>query len=337
MRPHPIAAILTGALVATSCASCATRAPSDQIILYYSSGVGENKKFVECVEPGQSGSYPIDDETYALPTSLRTWNIRSDGGDTKDPITSGSKPANDGQPGPEVSIFATADFYLNTDCSDGEDSPVVRFWEQTGRRYKIAKNGEDGDGFDERAWRTMLMNTLVPAEEKALREETRKYTADDLAANLDGVWRRLEAGMANTFARELRAKVGGDYFCGTGYAGGRQVSWDEPVIGADGKVSQERRSGGCPPVRISITDINFSDPGIAKARADVFAAEQRAKAALIAAQAEVDKARLLSQAAQDAAYVRLREIEAQLEAAKACAASQSCTLVIGADGVVAGR
>ena len=318
------------AVVASTTTGCSTRAEADEIILYYASGPGENKEFKECIKPGGNGAYPVDDEIYALPASQRTWNIRPTGGDSKDPITSGSKPSSDGQPGPSVSIYATADFYLNIDCTGGKSSPIVQFWERTGRRYGIASNGEDG--FSNKKWITMLLNTLVPAEEKALREQTMRYLADDLDANIGAVWAKIEAQLGGTFMAELKAKLGGEFFCGTGYAGGRKTTWDE--LNSDG--TTRKVEGTCPPIRVSISDINFTDQGIAEARNKVYKAKAEAEAALIAARAEVDQAALLSKAANDPAYLRLKEIEAQLQAAKACASNPNCTLVLGADGVVVG-
>lgn len=330
------------AVVASTTAACATRADADEIILYYAAGAGENKEFKECIKPGEAGSYPVDDEIYALPTSQRTWNIRPSGGDSATPITSGSKPSGDGQPGPSVSIFATADFFLNVDCTGKKTSPIVQFWERTGRRYGISSEGEDG--FNNKKWITMLLNTLVPAEEKALREQTMRYLADDMDANIGSVWSRIEAQLGTTFMTELKGKLGGEYFCGAGYAGGRKTTWEEPKLNADGTVVtnadgtmvKRQAEGTCPPIHISISDINFTDPGIAEARNKVYKAKSDAEAALIAARAEVDKAGLLSKAANDPAYLRLKEIEAQLEAAKACAANPNCTMIIGADGVMVG-
>jgi hypothetical protein len=298
------------------------------ITLYYKSGIGDNKTFQECIQPGKSGTGAVDDQIFELPISLRTWNIRPDGkGDSKEAITSGSKPGNDGQPGPSVSIFASVDFYLNTDCDSGESSPIVQFWQNLGRRYNVS---EDGEGkFNEDNWRKMLMNTLVTAEEKALREQTMKYPADAMDANLDGVWAKIQTGLEGTFQQELASKTGGNYFCGSGYQRGKTTTWTGP--------NGDKISGKCPPIRVSISDINFTDTGIAEARAKVYKAQQEAREALIKAQAEVDKAALLSTAAKDTAYVEMLRINAQLEAAKACAASPNCTLIIGADGVIAGK
>ncbi|MCW6003911.1 hypothetical protein K1W54_04845 [Micromonospora sp. CPCC 205371] len=298
-------AVATSAAVLATLAGCSTRPPADEVYLFYMDGSVDTKEFKECVEPNGKGPWQANNNVYTLPTSLRTWNIRPTGGDTDQPIKSSSKPGPDGQPGPEVVVYATAEFYLNTNCDGGVGSPVVQFWEKTGRRYKVS----DGDGtFNEGAWRTMLLNTLVPAEEKAIREATRNYTADALDANANGVWKQMEEALGATFLTELKAKTGGDYFCGPTY---------------------DRSKKECPPIRISITDVNFADQGIAEARARVFKAEQDAKAALIAAQSQVDVANKLSQAGRDAGYVRLKELETQLESAKACAANPNCTLIVG--------
>ena len=323
------------AMVAFPMAACATRANADEIILYYASGAGENKQFKECIRSGGSGSYPIDDEIYSLPASQRTWNIRPEGGDSKAPITSGSKQGPDGQPGPSVSVYATTDFFLNIDCSSGKSSPIVQFWERTGRRYKISENGEGK--FNNSNWIKMLLNTLVPAEEKAIREQTMLYPADDLDTNVGGVWSKVESKLGNTFMAELQAKLGGQFFCGTGYAGGRKTAWDELVTNPDGTTSTRKVEGTCPPIRISISDVSFTDQGIADARNKVAKAKAESEAALIAARAEVAKAGLLSTAANDPAYLRMKEIEAQLEAAKACAANPNCTLVLGANDVMVGK
>lgn len=341
---------LAVAAVVGTLTACSTYAASDQVILYYKAGTGDNREFGECIQPGQSGSYPVDDEIYALPTSLRTWNIRPKGGDTADPIASGTLPEtvnNASQPGPEVVVFATADFYLNSDCKAGAKSPIVRFWESTGRRYGISADGEDG--FSQANFNKMLLNTLVPAEETALRQETRKFDADALDANTGNVWTTMERNLAPTFQRTLEDKLGGKYFCGTGFAGGAQVEWSEwesmQTAGPDGEVNQPaldksgqpiyeevKKKGTCPPVRITITDVNFKDPSIAKARARAYAAEQDANAKRIEAQGEADRAAILEGVGNSPGYVRLQEIEAQKQAAEACKVSKNCTVIIGDPG-----
>lgn len=342
------------AAVVVTLTACSTYAAPDQIILYYKAGTGDQRQFGECIQPGQSGSYPVDDEIYALPTSLRTWNIRPKGGDTADPIASGTLPETVNgavQPGPEVVVYATADFYLNSDCKAGAKSPIVRFWESTGRRYGISADGtgEDGDGgFSQANFNRMLLNTLVPAEETALRQETRKYDADALDANTNNVWTTMERNLAPTFQQALEDKLGGKYFCGTGFAGGAKVNWtewqpafknggtsfEEPELDANGQPVYEevKKSGACPPVRITITDVNFRDPNIVKSRNKAYAAEQEANAKRAAAQGDADAAAILNGAGNSPGYVRLQEIEAQKQAAEACKVSKNCTVIIGDPG-----
>ena len=342
-----ILASVLGAGLLLSLGACSTRAPATEMYLYYKSGAGDNKEFVECIEPGKAGSYPIDDEIFVLPTSLRTWNMRADGsGDTTEPIRSGSLPVGT-QPGPEVVVWGSAEFYLNTDCNVSKanpkgikDSPVVKFWENTGQRPWADGKGisVDGEaGFQDKSWKNMLQNTLVPSEERVIREETRKYTADQLDANLGGIYSKIERNLAPTFIEQLRQKLGGDYFCGVGYERGKEVTWNEWVSdGTDDKgepkVKQVEKKGKCPPVRVTISGIDLYDKGIVESRAKVFQAEQEAKAKLIAAQAELDAARILGQAASNEAYLKYKQIEAQLKAAEACAKNSNCTVIIDGTG-----
>lgn len=330
------AAAIAGVVLLAS-AACSTRASYDEVVLYYKAGAGDNREFVECINPGKSGDYPIDDQVFSIPTTLRTWNIRREGGDTDKAIESGTRPGADGQPGPKVKTYATAEFFINVDCKAKANSPIVRFWETLGRRYGIAEDGEDGFKVDK--FRELLLNTIVPVEEKVLAAGTRFYTADNLDANTNGERAELERRMAPLFQDELRAKLGGEFFCGVGYNRGAEVEWVELV--ADGtdpdgrpKVREEKRKGTCPPVRISITDIDYADEGIAAARANVYKAEQEAKAKLIAAQAELQQSQILGQAASNEAYLRYKQIQAQAAAAEACRANANCTVII--DGTAGG-
>lgn len=311
-----IVLILSGMVATLSMAACSTRPPVDEIYLYYMNGSIDKKEFSACVEPNTKGNWAANNDIFALPTSLRTWNITpDDGGDTKTPITVGSKPDPNGQAGPQMHVWLTTEFYLNTNCDGGKDSPIVQFWEKTGRRYKVSDatgNFNEGvsskDIAEGRGWKTVLLNTLVPVQNKAIQRVARDYTADELDTNIGDVWRKIEDATQAEFAEQLRLKVGGDYFCGVTY---------------------NRASKECPPVRVSITNIDYADPTVQIKRNEVRAAAEDAKKRLIEAQAKVDEAKLLSQAAQDPNYMRLKELEAYLQAAQACAANPNCTLIVG--------
>jgi hypothetical protein len=292
--------------------ACSTRPPADEIWLYYMDGPRDAKQFSACVEPNTKGDWKANNQVFALPTSLRTWNIRPDGGDTGKPVVAGTKPDAKGQAGPQVEVYTTTEFYLNTNCSGGAGSPVVTFWEKTGRRYKLSTADAV---FDEKAWRAMLLNTLVPVLEKTLQGVTRDFSADQLDADLDGTWRKAETAMGAEFAEQLKAKVGGDYFCGPSY---------------------DRAAKTCPPVRVSITDINYQDKGLQDARAAVRKAEEDAKRALIEAQSQVAVARELAKLGDDPNYLRLRQLENELAIARErtrqaelCAKNPNCTVIVG--------
>lgn len=339
-RRRIVGALLIAALAAPL-AACATRPASNVEILYYKAGLGDDKVFDSCILPGKSGKYPIDDETYALLTDTRTWNVAPEGGDSNVPIESGTKYGADGQPGPTVKTWYSVDFVINRDCTEGKNSPAVRFWETLGRRYGISRD-DDENGWDAKNWVTLLQNTLVVAVRKAIAEGTRFYTADELDSNADGARAEMEKRIAPMFQAELRAKLGGDFFCNVIYADDAKgkalpVSYDEFV--ADGtnpdgtlRFRTETKQSTCPPIRISVTDVDFANASIAAARADVYAAQQRAKATLIEAQAELDKARKLGEAASNAAYIQYKQVEAQLAAAEACKTNPNCTVIIDGSG-----
>lgn len=345
--------------VAATIGACSQRPPSNEIVLYYTGGTGEDKEFERCIQPGTNGDAPYDDTSYAIRTDTRTWNIAPQGGDSSTPIESGTAFNADGQPGPSVKTWASADFVINRDCkaptgdADSKDSPLVRFWETLGRRYGIATLTDGGEnGWNDAGWQRLLQNTLVVAEQKALAEGTRLYSADELVSNGKGQRAELEKRIATSFQSELRAKLGGDFLCGVTYqtdAHGRavKVEYDEyESAGKDAngveqfKLKSPKPKSTCPPIRISITDIDYANADIGKAREDVYAATLRAKEKLIAAQAELDASRLLGQAAQNEAYLRYQAIQAQVKAAEACKANSNCTVIIdgtGNAGVLTGK
>lgn len=307
-------------VLGASLAACSTRPPSDEVWLFYANGSVDTKEFKKCIDPNTKGPWQANNDTFALPTTLRTWNIQREGGDTNVWTVVGSKPGADGQAGPQIGIWSTTEFYLNTNCDGGKDSPVVKFWQATGSR-KDWKLSEGDATFNSDNWRKVLLNTLAPVQEKAMQRVARNWTADEMDTNSRAltkveaanpatdkeVWKRMEEAMQKEFTEQLRLKVGGDYFCGIGF---------------------DRTTGACPEVRVSITSADYTDPAVQTKRNEVRASVEDAKKRLIEAQAKVDESNKLGQATSNPNYMRLKELENQLQIAQACAAAPACTLIV---------
>lgn len=307
----PILAVIaaTAAALATG---CSTVADPDQVGLYYMQGPSDGNKFGQCVEPGQTGPAEWNNSIIYLPTSLRTWNIAPDGGDTGAAVVVSTQPEQNQPSGVQVKVWSTTSFYLNTFCD--KDGGVVRqFWENIGRRY-----GANEDA----GWRSMLVQVLVPALEKATQDVVRGYTADALVGNVGGVRADAQDKISAQFTQELKRLSGGDYFCGPSF---------------------NRASKDCPEIEMIIRDVDYADPGIQDARnakqkaielaaAKVAEAEGNAKAQVAQAQGEVDAAAKRGTLYENKAWVQLQLAEKQLAAIQACAQTDKCTVIMGSNG-----
>lgn len=312
MKPLKTCAAVT--LAALLLTGCSTIADPDAIGLYYMEGTSDGYKFGECIDPGVAGPAEWNNSVVYLPTSLRTWNFGGAGADQAEPIVSASKPQ-EGQPsGVEVQVWPKVTFKLNTFC-DQHGGVVVQFWEQIGRRY----GADTPEG-----WKDMLLDAVVPALEKVVREVTIGYEADAMVGNIDGVYAKIQTEVASRFATELKRMSGGDYFCGPTF---------------------NRASKECPTIEVIVKGITYKDAGIQNARnekqkAVELAAAQLAKAqgeaaALVAeAQGKKDAAAALSALYANPAWVQLQIELTRLEAMKACGANPNCHMTIGVDGTV---
>lgn len=354
---------IAGLLLTGGLAACGTSPGTDMLVIRYDKSTGGGQKFKECVQPNTRGGTSYNDLNVPIPTSIRTWNVRADGsGDSTTPIRTGTRPdpavlddkghvITPAQPGPDVVVYTQTSFYINADCKAGVDSPAVQFWQNLGNRYQIAKpttDDEPGKNFDVNKFKTMLQATLVSAEEKATRQGSRQFDADDLDTNANDVWTQLEGQMSNEFTQALSANLGGsNFFCGPEYkrdakGAAQTVNWTEqtPDPAHPGQYVPVQKSGTCPPVRISVQDINFADSKIADARASAYAAQQQARAQNITAQAQVDVANKLKGGGPEAAKIQEQQLELQktqeqTKQVQACASSGAkCVVVVGGSGGV---
>ena len=319
-----IAVVTIVAVVATgSLAACSSVAPPDEVGLYYMKGPIDGHKFDHCYKPSTTTSYSWNNETILLPASLRTWNIAPAGtlgADSNIPVTVNSK-AEENQPsGVQVHLWTQTNFTLNTSCGVDEkdaESPIVRFWEEIGRRYDA--NTDEG-------WKNMLSNTIVTALETSSRSVAREYTADELVSGV--VREEAQRKIATLFQSEIIRVVGGDYFCAPTFT---------------------RNSSNCGEVQILLKDADYANPSIQAARDEKQAAIERAAAtlaeaqgnaaALVAeAQGKLDAASLEGQLYNNPGWVELQKAKIQKEmVVEACAVSPNCTLVLGSDGTVLTR
>lgn len=290
--------LFTAALGLGAC----TISPPDGVGLYYMEGSSDGYHFDHCLEPGQSGKGVWNNSIVYLPTNLRTWNIAPEGGDTNRPITVASKPEQSQPSGVQVNVWSQVNLMLNTNCEGGKDSIVVQFWEKIGRRYQA----DQIEG-----WKTMLLNTVVPALEKATRVVVRNYSADALVAGTNLV--EIQDAIANEFSSELNRVTGGPFFCGPTF---------------------NRATKDCPAVQVLVKDVDYADPGIQQARNEKQQALEKAQALVAEAEGKLRAANAQEQLYDNPAWVKLEQAKIQLEIAKACGQNPNCHMVMGADGTI---
>lgn len=344
-----VALAAVGALAAGTQAGCsAERTEANELKLYYMAGTGDDRVFKQCIAPGTAGPAMYDNDVFTLPVDARTYNVLPDkGADSNTPLIVGSAPAKDGTSGPQVAVWYTTDFYLNWDCGfdqtktlsgqkGSESSPVVQFWEKVGRSAQLSDNNGT---FDTDKWKAMLGTRLATVERDVIQQQTKLYDAATLKDNLGDTYEQMEAALGPAFQEKLQEKMGGQFFCGSEFAGGKPVTWQDPVLDAQGKPRMNPvtrlpetnpKTGKCPPVRIDITNIDLASPQAQSAADGAYVAEQQAKAAKVKADSDQAVAKL----ATDPNVMKLKEMDNQKEIAEACAQGANCTLIQGVGGGV---
>lgn len=314
-RTGTATAVLLTLALSTVLTGCSSTTDPDQVGLYYLQGSSDGNHFDHCTLPGQTDDFEWNNEIVYLPTSLRTWTITAENGDSNKAIEVSTKPEKDQPSGVPVKVWSQTKFFLNTFC-DAKGGVVKEFWEKVGRRY----NANTTDG-----WNRMLNDLLVPALQKVTRDVIRTYEADALVGNVGGVQTAAQTAVGTEFAKELNRLAGGNYFCGPSYS---------------------RLLAECPAVEFAILDIDYADPGIQEARNAKQKALEQAAAKLAEAQGEAAKleaeAKGKAQAAKELeklyaspAWLSLQiEITRANALVEACRAAKECTIVVGADGAL---
>lgn len=293
---------------------CSEIAEPDAIGLYYMEGQSDGYKFGECIEPGDTGPGLWNNSVAWLPTSKRDWLIDdAENADDKVPLIVSAAPQLDQPSGVQVRLSVQANFVLNTFC--GKDGGVVKeFWEKIGR----AKAADTTDG-----WNDMLLGTFSPTLKSIAKNEVRKFNADDLVANKDGVQETVLKAIAKEFSTEVNRLAGGPFFCGPDF---------------------NRASSDCTAIQLQMISMEYGDPGIQAARnkkqeaielaaADLATAQGKANALVAEAKGKAEAAAALNVLYNTRGWVELqKQIEAGHALIEACKAAKECRLIVGTDG-----
>ncbi len=352
-RLRALAGMAALTLAGAGLAGCTAVAPPDQIGLYYYQGSVEGNRFDHCFLPGQTDAEPINDYVVWLPTNTRYWRYAlDDKADVKAGIKVAGLPRKGETTGKNVDVFSQTALNLNTNCGKDEkaaDSPLVQYWERTGRRFGAGWGGENStdEGRNlkgEPGWDAMMVALVDVSLQAAIRDVAGKYDPDAMVGNAPGVRASMQAEIGRRFQENLNRAAGGpDYFCGPTFPRGKHAPW--PEIADDG-VTKIKKEGPCPPVEVTITNIT-GDPAVQAATNEKFAARERATAALIGAQSLLDVRDKLATALGDPNFVRYlleqeRTKQIQLaeqertKQAEICAEKPGCVVRVG-PGVDADR
>ena len=308
-----VAAVL---LLGTGTACSYGNPGADEVGLYYEEGSLDGQNFLECVDPGESimtgDLFEQSDAIYPVPSSLRTWNIAPQGGDSNVAITVAAAPEKDQPSGAQVNLWIQFAFSINSSCAGDAASPAVQWWEKVGRRYYVADNTENKTEW----WGKMLQNTIVPAAEAVSRTKARSYTADALVSGAANV--ELQKAVSADLPGELLRLTGGKYFCSPTF---NRANPDQ-----------------CGEIQVLVKDVDYTNPAIQAARDEKQRAVEVAAAKVAEAQGKVDAAAKEAELYKNPSWVSLELAKMELEAAKAqaeaCAKAASC--VISGGGVLVG-
>lgn len=311
---HKIVALgALGLMLASS--GCASQAPVDKVGLYYTGGPIQGRHFKKIILPGSGSTFlGIGDDVKWLPAGQRNYIVskKKGEGDKKDTIDFIRVPAKGGvNMDFEVSVY----FKLNTHTDDlPQDSQykkggtLRRFWESIGKKYAA-----DTD----KGWDSMINDNFRKIIEASMRQKTFNYTVDELYANAEGAASgkedailKIQAAIADALQSDVNRTLGGEFFCGPTFDRGRAE---------------------CPPFQFIINSAEPTDQAVK----DSFSAQRVAANQVITAQnnAQAQKAAAEGTAAAQNAlkgnlspeYLELQRIEAM----KACAGSDKCTLILG--------
>lgn len=193
-------------LVITGCSIANTTA--SEVALQYGAGPFDSRVYVSCVPVNTREVNDINDDHYYYPAGQRDFTFSAQGGDAA-PLTSNTRDSL------EIKVSGTVKFTLNTDCSEFKD-PTGKVWpggklqmfhELIANKFSAAPT--DGGEAMPDGWKTLLVNYLLAAIDRAVDNEALKYGYTDLYANADkkAAWERDVLGQIPEILRSLTQGV----------------------------------------------------------------------------------------------------------------------------------
>jgi hypothetical protein len=161
-----------------SASSCIGPRPEQQTIaLQFEGGaiIPTAQKFIRCVPGGQRGDWDSGGHTYTYPGDQRVVDFTESRGNDRGPVHVLSKD------GVELAVPGQLQYYLNTECAEGEKSPIVQFHLNLGRRYDASFN--DGPNKVPDGWREVQRLYIETPLETAMDRAAQNYVWRDLVFN----------------------------------------------------------------------------------------------------------------------------------------------------------
>ena len=189
MKSKILALLSTLALALAACSIGNTTA--SEVALQYGAGPLDSRVYVSCVPVNTREINDVNDDHYYYPAGQRDFTFAVQGGDAA-PLSANTKDSL------EIKVSGTVKFTLSTDCSEFKD-PTGKVWpggklqmfhELIANKFSAAPT-EGGSSMQE-GWKTLLINYLLAAIDRAVDNEALKYGYTDLYASADkkAAWER---------------------------------------------------------------------------------------------------------------------------------------------------
>ena len=298
-----IALITVGVLLLTSTivGQPLRKTPADQIALSYGGGMFEGAQYQKIVQPG-SGivANGFFDKWYQYPTTQRDVTIATDEAEESKDYGMPDVIVARTKDGVACNVQLAVTFKINT-------NNIRDFHETIGLK---------SNAWTEQGWGKMLQKNFLPPLEGAVQEQCRNFTSNEIAKSPE-VLSQVSNGVGTGLKNTINGLLGGDnFFCGPEF-----------------KVGEE----GCPDFQVIIKSITLPD-SVNVSLEEQVSSENRLVTAKNEAKQTEEKARgeQLARDAQSAAIADPNYLESKrIDAMKACAGNQNCTLIVtdGATGV----